>query len=117
MPANGRFQAGGPTAGAILTVDEQGAIRSLSPEAARLFGGDDGDLLDLLMETLPATTSFKARDSRFLRINKALADRFGLGDPAEAVGKTDFDFFTREHAQQAYDSEQEIIRTGQPVVN
>jgi PAS domain S-box-containing protein len=32
------------------------------------------------------------------------------------VGKTDFDFFTAEHAQEAYRDEQEIIRTGQPIV-
>src|SRR5262249_15598126 len=38
MPANGRIQAGGQAAGGVLTVEEHGAIRSLSPEAARLFG-------------------------------------------------------------------------------
>ena len=42
-----------------------------------------------------------------------LAKAFGLGDPAEILGKTDFDFFTEEHARQAYEDEQEIIRTGQ----
>jgi serine phosphatase RsbU (regulator of sigma subunit) len=31
-------------------------------------------------------------------------------------GKTDFDFFTREHAQQAFDDEMRIIETGQPIV-
>src|SRR5262249_48746772 len=41
----------------------------------------------------------------------------GLPDPAAIVGKTDFDFFTPEHAQQAYADEQQMIRTGQPVVN
>jgi diguanylate cyclase (GGDEF)-like protein/PAS domain S-box-containing protein len=33
------------------------------------------------------------------------------------VGKTDFDFFSEEHARQAYEDEQEIIRTGQPLLN
>src|SRR5207237_10503807 len=41
---------------------------------------------------------------------------FGLSDPAQAIGKTDFDFFTEEHAQPAHEDEQEIMRTGQPVV-
>jgi signal transduction histidine kinase len=31
------------------------------------------------------------------------------------VGKTDFDFFTEEHARPAFEDEQEIIRTGRPL--
>jgi hypothetical protein len=33
-----------------------------------------------------------------------------------ALGKTDNDFFKTEHSQQAYNDEQEIIRTGKPIV-
>ena len=33
------------------------------------------------------------------------------------MGKSDFDFFTEEHARPAYEAEQEIIRTGQPLLN
>ena len=53
------------------------------------------NLLHTLMETVPDSIYFKDAEGRFIRINKALADRFGLGDPAEAVGKTEFDFFDR----------------------
>ena len=73
-------------------------------------------LLHSLMDTVPDSIYFKDIESRFLRINKALANRLGLGDPAEAVGKTDFDFFTEEHARPAREDEQAIIETGQPVV-
>ncbi|MGA2220379.1 MAG: hypothetical protein ABSH21_01135 [Verrucomicrobiia bacterium] len=55
-------------------------------------------------------------NDRFICISKTEAHLFGLGDPAEAIGKTDFDFFTAEHAQQAYADEQEIIRTGRPML-
>jgi PAS domain S-box-containing protein len=68
-------------------------------------------LLHSLMDTVPDRIYFKDKDSRFLRVNKALAQRVGLSDPAECLGKTDFDLFTEEHAQQAYEDEQEIIRT------
>ena len=73
-------------------------------------------LLHTLMDNLPDAVYFKDRESRFTRINKADVKLFGLSGPAQAVGKTDFDFFTTEHAQEAYNDEQQIIRTGQPVV-
>ena len=73
-------------------------------------------LLHTLMDNLPDVIYFKDRESHFTRINKAHAKQFGLSDPAQAVGKTDFDFFTAEHAEEAYNDEQEIVRTGQPLV-
>src|SRR5262249_9450596 len=73
-------------------------------------------LLDTLMENVPDTIYFNDAASRFIRINKALTTYFGLSDPEQAIGKTDFDFFTDEHARPAFEDEQEIIRTGQPVV-
>jgi diguanylate cyclase (GGDEF)-like protein/PAS domain S-box-containing protein len=73
-------------------------------------------LLATLMDTIPDSIYFKDRESRFTRINRYTAQRFGLLDPADALGKTDFDFFTAEHAEKAFRDEQEIIHTGQPIV-
>ena len=39
------------------------------------------------------------------------------GRTRAATGKDDFDLFTAEHAQAAYDDEQHIIQTGQPIVH
>jgi len=72
-------------------------------------------LMQTLMNHIPDFIYFKDRDSRFIRISKALAQMFGLSDPAQAVGKTDFDFFTPEHARQAFEDEQTIMKTGQPL--
>lgn len=74
-------------------------------------------LLNALMDNLPHNIYFKDTQSRFLRINKAMARCFGLSDAAEALGKTDADFFTEEHAQQALADEQEIMRSDQPLVD
>jgi PAS domain S-box-containing protein len=73
-------------------------------------------LLHTLLENVPDNIYFKDAVGRFVRINKALTTYFGLTDPAQALGKTDFDFFTEEHARAACADEQEIMRTGQPVV-
>lgn len=73
-------------------------------------------LLNSLMDHVPDHIFFKDRQGRFLRINTSLARRFGLNQPAEALGKSDFDFFTCEHAQQAYDDEQRVMATGQPMI-
>src|SRR5262249_3771288 len=73
-------------------------------------------LLHALMDNLPDNIYFKGTSSRFLRVNKALATYFGLGDPADAIGKTDSDFFTEEHSGPAHADEQQIMRSGQPVV-
>ncbi len=78
--------------------------------------GRERDLLRALMENLPDSIYFKDADSRFLRVSKSKALRSGLSDAAEAVGKTDFDFFKPEDAQTSFADEQEIMRSGIPLV-
>jgi phosphoserine phosphatase RsbU/P len=74
-------------------------------------------LLKTLMDTLPDHIYFKDRESRFIAVNRATTVLFGFKDPADVLGKTDADIFAREHAQAALRDEQEILRTGQPLVN
>ncbi|MHB8898965.1 MAG: response regulator [Thermoguttaceae bacterium] len=74
-------------------------------------------LLHTLMDNLPHSIYFKDAQSRFLRINRALANWFGLADLDAARGKTDLDFFAAEHARQALADEQEILRTGRPILD
>lgn len=72
-------------------------------------------LLQALMDYMPDQIYFKDTQSRFIRNSRSQASMLGLKDPAEAVGKTDFDFFP--HAAQAFADEQEIMRTGTPRVD
>ena len=69
------------------------------------------------MDGLPDMVYFKDKQSRFIRANQAIANRFGHANVASLLGKTDFDFFSTEHASAAYEGEQEIIRTGRPLMN
>ena len=74
-------------------------------------------LLRTLLDSLPDHIYFKDRRSRFTHLSEHLAKKFGLNDPAEALGKTDFDFFNEEHARSAFEVEQKIISTGQPMMD
>jgi len=74
-------------------------------------------LVRALMDNIPDQIYFKDADSRFVLISRTQATRFGLRHVGEAVGKTDFDFFTEAHARPAFETEQEILRTGLPVVD
>ncbi|MCA9081193.1 MAG: response regulator [Planctomycetaceae bacterium] len=74
-------------------------------------------LIDGLMEAIPDDIYFKDPDGKFLRINRAKARRSGLGDPKEAVGKTDADFFQSEHVQQAEEDERHILESGEPMID
>ena len=75
------------------------------------------DLLQALLDNIPDTLYYKDANSRFTRINKAQATVLGLNVPEEAIRKSDFDFFTPEHSQDAYVDEQKIIKTGKPIIN
>ena len=57
---------------------------------------------------------FKDEQSRFLRVNSALAKKLGVKVPQDAFGKTDRDFFPDDYARHAFRDELEIMRTGQP---
>jgi PAS domain S-box-containing protein len=97
----------------ILGTYENVTERKRAEEALRY----EQSLMATLMDNVPAAIYFKDTASRFIRANRALSRKFGLGDPAQLIGKSDTDFFSGEHAQQALADEQEIIRTGQPLLN
>lgn len=88
-------------------LDEYSMLLKASPK--RLF--------ESLMEQIADRVYIKDKQSRFIAVSQALADIHGISDRHELEGKTDFDFFSIEHAQQAFDDEQEIIRTGKPMIN
>ena len=74
-------------------------------------------LLRSLLENLPDNIYFKDRDSKFIRVSRAMADWFNLADPSDAIGKTDEDFFTDEHAAQARADEVELMDQNEPVLD
>jgi two-component system, sensor histidine kinase and response regulator len=74
-------------------------------------------LLNALMTNVPDSIYFKDIDGRYLRINPAKAHSSRLSSPDEAVGRSDFDFFSPEHARDAFSDEQRILATGESLVS
>jgi PAS domain S-box-containing protein len=70
-----------------------------------------------IMDYVPDRIYFKDTQSRFLRLSRALAKRMGVENPQQAIGKTDFDFYTPEKAREFFQDEQRIIQTGEPLIN
>jgi PAS domain S-box-containing protein len=76
----------------------------------------DRALVSAFLEKVPYYVYFKDRQSRFIAVSKSLVRHFGRQAAADVLGRTDFDFFTAAHAREAFDLEQRILRTGQPVL-
>jgi diguanylate cyclase (GGDEF)-like protein len=79
------------------------------------------DLERTCMHNLLSSTEecvyFKDLLSRFLLVSAGWIARVSPGRPVgEVVGKTDFDFFSKEHAAAAFEDERQIMRTGEPIV-
>jgi sigma-B regulation protein RsbU (phosphoserine phosphatase) len=79
-------------------------------------GQSSKNLLQQLMDNMTDNIYFKDSSSRLILVNKAYAEWLHFDDIDDCLGKTDFDLFTAEHAQQAYDDEQKIITTNAPLI-
>ncbi len=96
----------------LLTVTRDITIHKNAEEAL----AKEHFLIDALMNNLTDHVYFKDLQSRFIRNNKAHAHSFGLENPDQVIGKSDFDFFAEQAARQAFDDEQRIIKTGESIL-
>lgn len=94
---------------------KKGSELSVLKNMERTLNGDQGTMIKLV-DSIPDTIYVKDLESRFTLVNRAMLARFGQISAARLIGKTDFDFFTRQHAQQAFSDEQQIIATGRPII-
>lgn len=74
-------------------------------------------LFSTIMDNIPLRIYFKNTKSQFILVNKLVAQKHACKSPDELIGKTDFDFFSKELAQKFYEEEQKIIKTGTELID
>nr|WP_272905796.1 GGDEF and EAL domain-containing protein [Pseudomonas petrae] len=74
-------------------------------------------LLRTLAENVPHRIYAKDLDGRFIFANGSVARGMGVSDPAELLGKTDFDFYPPELASVYKLEEQEVLKHGRSLLN
>lgn len=90
-------------------IEADGNSALLRASAKRLF--------ESLMEQTSDRIYIKDKKSRFISVSQSLANMHGFKNRQDLEGMTDFDLFSGEHAQQAYNDERSIIQTGTPMIN
>ncbi|MFC3075776.1 putative bifunctional diguanylate cyclase/phosphodiesterase [Shinella pollutisoli] len=98
------------------------AGRRLAEEAARLLplaaaGNERALRLEAMINEVPDYLYFKDRDSRFVVANRAITEDNRREGLESLEGRTDFDMHPEAVARGFYETEQEIMRTGVPMID
>jgi len=72
------------------------------------------DLLQSIVENMPARIFWKDRDSRYLGCNTQFAKDFGYASPDELVGKTVFEMGRKDQAELYRADDKAVMDSGQP---
>jgi len=100
-------------------------LQEQAAELARLAGllkdaeaslRQERGFLAQFLQAVPDAVYFKDTQSRFVRCSESVARILRQTCATDVIGKTDFDFFSREHAQPAFDDEKRVMETGQPMI-
>ncbi|GET24759.1 PAS domain-containing hybrid sensor histidine kinase/response regulator [Prolixibacter sp. NT017] len=75
------------------------------------------ELVDTFLKNSPDIIYYKDRKARYTRINEAHARLMRLEKPEDAIGKTDFEFHDREFAEQSFQDDMNLMRTGEAIVD
>ncbi|MGA2482316.1 MAG: response regulator [Candidatus Acidiferrales bacterium] len=78
---------------------------------------DERRMLRTLIDNVPDLLYVKDTDSRFVVANLPVARLMGAKTPDALLGKNDFDFYSKDLATAFYEDEQNVIRSGQPLLN
>jgi sigma-B regulation protein RsbU (phosphoserine phosphatase) len=92
-------------------------MESSGKEDAELVNASASILFDALLNQTQDQVYFKDRQSRFVRASDVVSQKFGLKSVEDLIGKSDFDFFSKEHAQESFGDEQRLMRDNEKLIN
>ncbi len=78
---------------------------------------EERKVLRALIDNVPDFMYVKDVNCKFLVANLSVARQMGAKTPEELIGKSDFDYYSRELASKFYEDEQRVIRSGQAEIN
>jgi len=72
-------------------------------------------MLAQILDTIPQSVFWKDPEGRYLGCNKPFSEAAGLEDPAQVIGKTDFDLpWTREEAEAYRADDRQVMESRRP---
>jgi len=77
---------------------------------------DNEKLLRTLIDNLPVNVYIKDTESRKILVNKAECEFLGVDDPEDILGKSDFDLYPIEAANESRKEDLMVMNTLQPVI-
>lgn len=93
-------------------------VNSPSERQRRFLEQLEGQPFRELFEHLPGVYFFaKDAQSRMICASRAILERFGLSQESEIIGTTDYDYFPEHIADAFVRDDQEVLRTGRPLLN
>ncbi len=98
---------------AIFGVARDVASRQKTENALR----ESQKMLQLIMDTIPMSIFWKDKDSVYLGCNKTFIKECNLTTVEEVVGKTPYDLFSQEIADDLIALDQQVISTNEPFFN
>ena len=75
------------------------------------------DMLQAVMEHVPARIFWKDRDSRYLGGNSLFAKDAGFNDPDDLIGKTDLEMGWKDQAEVFRAEDRAVMESGQPLLD
>jgi two-component system CheB/CheR fusion protein len=101
------YRTKGAIEGVVLTLID---VSGLKAAEDALF--HERYLLNSLLFTIPDAIYFKDANGRFIRANHAMAERLGLHDPRQIVGKAALELPAREVAEALDRADEEVLQSG-----